>query len=547
MKKGLCKKLGKIRLVILPLLSLLPIILCWPDSLKALPLKEEEVKAAVLTWVRNIPADARPDAVIEKMEAHVVDGEALAYIVHLAGGGFCIAGADDLVLPVYIYNPIGNYSLNKAPYQHFLEEVAGRTNHMRRLTTDRSAVLLDYQSLISERSQYWQALIQAQIPVKVKMPGDAIITQMTVPDVMVLGLTSQWHQVSPYNDQTPPHPFASQHTLVGCNATAAAQIMYYWKWPNTGLGSRNATYIYRWRNGWDSEPLASNPNISDPYWAGRLQWTNVGGGQLQMNGNWDDSIYRAAQAISADTQYRTALNNLWLRLNTAAGFYTVNFTNATYNWQLMKDVHPDTTAGDAEVAKLSYHAGVAGESSYGLLITTGNIASWRLPEHFRYDNNFLFYSERNPDTINYLTEEINWLRPVALGGSNASGGGHAYIVYGYDKRTDPNRKFLMNMGGAPADSAVWYTLDTTPFPLTQDHGIYIAPADVVRFVGSTTSGNGSPATPHRDVEEAVNSAPHYATLIFKAGSTNTFSSPTLVINKPLILKGKNIEITRINQ
>ena len=63
-------------------------------------LTEEEVRAAVQTWLRNVTADARPDAVVEKMEPHIVDGGTLAYIARLARGGFCIAGADELALPV---------------------------------------------------------------------------------------------------------------------------------------------------------------------------------------------------------------------------------------------------------------------------------------------------------------------------------------------------------------------------------------------------------------------------------------------------------------
>ncbi|MCP4991765.1 MAG: hypothetical protein GY928_38605, partial [Colwellia sp.] len=42
---------------------------------------------------------------------------------------------------------------------------------------------------------------------------------------------------------------------VGCNATALAQIMYYWGWPNTGIGSHSVNYNYRWRNNWAEKYL----------------------------------------------------------------------------------------------------------------------------------------------------------------------------------------------------------------------------------------------------------------------------------------------------
>ena len=46
-------------------------------------------------------------------------------------------------------------------------------------------------------------------------------------------LTSNWHQRPPYNDQTPWMNCSNSNgrALVGCVATAGAQIMYYWSWP----------------------------------------------------------------------------------------------------------------------------------------------------------------------------------------------------------------------------------------------------------------------------------------------------------------------------
>ena len=46
---------------------------------------------------------------------------------------------------------------------------------------------------------------------------------------------SLWGQESPYNGECP------NGTLVGCVATAMSQIMYKWKWPETGKGSMSYT------------------------------------------------------------------------------------------------------------------------------------------------------------------------------------------------------------------------------------------------------------------------------------------------------------------
>jgi len=55
-------------------------------------------------------------------------------------------------------------------------------------------------------------------------------------------------------------------------------------------------------------------------------------------------------------------------------------------------------------------------------------------------------------------------------------------------------------------------------------------------------GKGSPFSPYMNIKDALNKAPNGATLIFRAGTVNTFSSNTLVINRPLTLKGRNVII-----
>jgi hypothetical protein len=76
---------------------------------RAEDLGKEEVRVASETWVRHVTTDARPDATVKRMDRYQMDGTAVAYIVHLAGGGSCLTRADSLVLPVYLYFPTGTY------------------------------------------------------------------------------------------------------------------------------------------------------------------------------------------------------------------------------------------------------------------------------------------------------------------------------------------------------------------------------------------------------------------------------------------------------
>ncbi|MCP4703650.1 MAG: PKD domain-containing protein [candidate division Zixibacteria bacterium] len=77
-------------------------------------------------------------------------------------------------------------------------------------------------------------------------------------------LTTAWHQGSPYNMYC-PLGYGDQQTVVGCVATAAAQILYYWQWPVQGIGE----YTYYW-GGDNSCDTSTSPEIlsadlSDPY------------------------------------------------------------------------------------------------------------------------------------------------------------------------------------------------------------------------------------------------------------------------------------------
>ncbi|MBT8339143.1 MAG: hypothetical protein HKP58_16725 [Desulfatitalea sp.] len=55
-------------------------------------------------------------------------------------------------------------------------------------------------------------------------------------------LTTAWDQDTPYNLMTPDDNCVAGHTLTGCVATAWAQVLNYWQWPPTGVGS----HAYVW-------------------------------------------------------------------------------------------------------------------------------------------------------------------------------------------------------------------------------------------------------------------------------------------------------------
>lgn len=81
-------------------------------------------------------------------------------------------------------------------------------------------------------------------------------------------LTTSWHQNSPYYNDCPMGD--GGRCVVGCVATATAQIIAYWQWPPAGTGSE--TYYWSGDNscGGSTSGQSLSADFSDPY-----DWANI--------------------------------------------------------------------------------------------------------------------------------------------------------------------------------------------------------------------------------------------------------------------------------
>jgi PKD repeat protein len=87
-------------------------------------------------------------------------------------------------------------------------------------------------------------------------------------------LTSTWHQGAPYNNFCPMGD--GGRTVVGCVATAAAQIMAYYHWPPQGSGRRTSYWGGDHSCGHSTPPVYLRADFSDTYdWANILDYCSV--------------------------------------------------------------------------------------------------------------------------------------------------------------------------------------------------------------------------------------------------------------------------------
>ena len=519
-------------------------------ALLAAPLDAEEVApqsvtAAVETWVRHVTADARPDAIVDRLEAYTVDGVTAAYITHLADGGYCICGADDRLIPVTLYSTQGTFDLQNPDLRFLLDDIARRLARLEQAAQRGDPVLDQHRELLAERAAYWRDLTARRVPAPrggADGRGD--------PQLVTLPVNDSWKQRSPFNDDLPLlTPGSDEHPVVGCVGTALAEILYYWQWPPSGEGSNTTNYHWRHANGWISTPLANDPNI-DPWWpwfdpGNRLRYDAVNH-RLEMNGYWDGSMYDKAMRnwddpeADPDPAYAAALLALWESLPEQLTPWFADFGATTYDWSLLQDSHSDPPdAGDIEAAKLSRHTSVAVNMCYGMFASSAGhddaAAAYRI--YFRYDLDAVEYN-RNVDT---MVSEIRWFRPLQLRGDDGTDG-HSWVIAGYNTGTTPT-EFLMNMGWG-GGATVWYSVDEI-FPNNQNHIIQIAPEGVVRFVDyGILGGDGSPDDPYHGLDYALWLAPEETTLVLKAGSTHTLPGNPVVLDKPMTLKGYDVTIAR---
>lgn len=296
--------------------------------------------------------------------------ETYYYVFNQSGGGFVIVGGDEAARTILGYVDHGTFDYATAP----------------------------------ENVKWWLGQYQQQISSAIKgvkqgtislsQPAKGKVNTIARADIAPLVETT-WDQVAPFNTAIPKfytqcsYTDYNNATATGCVATAAAQVMFYHKYPTTGRGSKT----------------------------------------------YESAYSKTYSADFGSTTYQ------WDKMTTT---YSYNSYSGT-------DSGTGTDAENA-VATLMYHCGVAASMNYCTFYNGGSSASTEvlgrgMINYFGYDKGMSF-EERvfyNDDTwAEMIYAELASDRPVIYSGSTGSAG-HSFICDGY-KYEDGNDLYHMNWG-----------------------------------------------------------------------------------------------------
>ena len=382
--------------LVLAVLSLTPSLLAERASIDEM----NQVAANWLTYVVNREGNWEKSTLPSiSSSADLTWGDTvLARVYSVVPSGYVVVPVMKELAPVKVYSSNSQFDVNQT--QGFPQMLRENLIHQMRLFIENYGSIDAVQSergtpLFSreERSQ-WDRFAVSQ-----KQFATALSTGLRSPETVVGPLlTSAWDQGSPYNMMCPAGTGDGGHVVVGCVATAMAQIMYYWKKPAFGAG----THSYSWTG----------------------------------SSNCTSGI---TQTLTAD--------------------YTDTYDWAS---MLDDVTSSSPTAAKNAVAELCYEAGVAVNMDYGIWFDnacqSGAYSSdvpAALVSHFKYDNTIVSYA-RNSYTptswFDLIKTEIDAGRLIYFSITS-----HAIVIDGWNNTGGTNH-YHINYGWGGSQTT-WYAVD----------------------------------------------------------------------------------------
>ena len=200
-------------------------------------------------------------------------GTPALYVFNNGNGSSMILPASDLAVPVLGYTDSGTIDPNNIPdgLQYLLNMYAAQIEAAEEAGLSSSQVSISYPSS-------WTAIEPL--------------------------VKSKWDQLSPYNGQTP------QNAPTGCVATAMAQVLNYWKFPQKARGTGSASFGEQYLNSRLDEKDIDWANMQDVYGASASSASKEAVAYLmKLCGYSVNMIYRTGSSGAFNEMLPTAFVN----------------------------------------------------------------------------------------------------------------------------------------------------------------------------------------------------------------------------------------------
>ena len=288
------------------------------------------------------------------------NGEPVFYQFAIGEQGFILISANDAVEPILAYSVTNNFDKNVGRYA---------------ISIYRDWITSSKDKVDATALREWKKFLPTR--------SRGVIGQYISSEIKPL-LTSQWNQAKYFNYLCPAQPDASQyqqasldcdnHVPTGCVATAMAQVVYYYRYPEYGTGG-----------------IGYQPVHYD----------------LDANNNPIDTFTYPWQVQNFNTLHE------YDAMPSTLSFYT------------------------GEVAKLSWHLGISVQMMYGPNASSARSddALTALKNYWGYDRTAQIISRSDFSTIakwqDTIRNELARYQPIYYAGNTSDGDGHAFILDGF--------------------------------------------------------------------------------------------------------------------
>jgi len=398
-----------------PILRILLLLSLITSPLFAKPVTVERVKKASNTFLKaenvrvekqlqalatnEIQKESPKEFAIAGVKEIRSDGKVVAYVTELEPEGFIITAADTDIRPILGYSFRGKFPYEDSKQNALLHlvraDVEARLKALSAGVKEQRASMASNNELWTRYSDTDETLVQT------------LSSATQWPDPAQYGsdgwIKTQWDQGDPCNKFCPMDPLYPGHRCaVGCTATAAAQIINYWKYPGSA---------HFW--------------ILDSYVS--TQWNDSKKKMTEIKIPDDNDIYDFPK---------------FSKLNTVLS--TIDYS------------------GDiSEIAYLCFAVGIKHHMDYSALGSGAGMSGWAYTHGFDYGSarHPIFSSISWSKYENKIIENIKkgWPVQIGISGKSSTGEtvGHSIVVDGYKTTGDHN--FHINFGWANLNNTdTWY-------------------------------------------------------------------------------------------